>query len=159
VARSEGGFIQLLCTFGLDAEYCHQVVPDFWDWPVDFYSFEADCYVLVDDRHHWTGIHQYNKTDIAELDMALNLAAVDARAKLLRVHAADMLAPTWVPTALAAVRAGAAIVLSPSYADYMIEWQGRAELYAAALQRPGPDGHPRVCATTVEHGICVLNPV
>jgi hypothetical protein len=28
--------------------------------------------------------------------MALNLAAVDARAKLLRVHAADLLAPTFV---------------------------------------------------------------
>jgi hypothetical protein len=47
VCSSEGSFMQLLWAFGVDGEYCHQVVPPFWKWPVDFYNYVAGLWVLV----------------------------------------------------------------------------------------------------------------
>lgn len=154
--------MQLLWSFGLDAEYCHQVVPprvEFWKWPVDFYNFEADFFVLVDGKHHWTGIHQYSSADIADKDMRPNMAAVAAGCRVVRVHTADLQNPGCVLAALVAARDGAAIVLTPSYAKCYTVWQGRKELYADVLQREGLPAPRRLHMTTAEHEICVFNPV
>jgi hypothetical protein len=155
---SEGRFMQLLWSFGLDSDYCHQVVPPYWRWPVDFWNHADGFYVQVDGKHHWTGMHQYSRSEIAALDMKLNAAAVEARTPLVRVHAADLQNPSCVMAALAAAAAGAAIALTPSFASCMVEWQGKTVLYVAALQSAGPRPEPWLSQGTIEHGVCVLNP-
>jgi hypothetical protein len=163
VCSSEGRFMQLLWTFGLDREYCHQVVPPFWKWPVDFYSYVAGLWVLVDDRHHWTGIHQYSKGDIADKDMRCNLAALGAGSVVVRVHAADMLNPSCVLAALvegaAAARAGAPVVLTPSYASCWIEWQGSRRPYVDTLLNPGMPGQQQLRQRNYYKGISVITAV
>lgn len=155
--------MQLLWSWGLHAEYCHQAVRPFWAWPVDFYNFVAGFWVLVDGRHHWIGIHQYTKADIADKDMRLNLAAIEAGRTVLRVHAADLKNPSCVLAALiaarAAAKAGAAIVLTPSFAHCWVEWQGRKELYVDVLQHPHEPRHRRLRMATAEQGICVFTPL
>lgn len=147
----------------MHAEYCHQAVPPFWTSPVDFYNFVAGFWVLVDGRHHWSGIHQYTKADIGDRDMRLNLAAIEAGRTVLRVHAADLDNPSCVLAALVAARAaaqaGAAVVLTPSFAHCWAEWQGRRELYVDMLQHPHEQRQRRLCITTLEHGICVVTPL
>jgi len=163
VWHSEGRFMQLLWSWGLHAEYCHQAVPPFWAWPVDFYNYVAGFWVLVDGRHHWIGIHQYTKADIADKDMRLNLAAIEAGRTVLRVHAADLKNPSCVLAALvaarAAAKAGAAIVLTPSFANCWAEWQGRKELYVDMLQHPHEARQRRLRMVTAEQGICVFTPL
>ena len=160
---SEGRFMQLLWSWGLHAEYCHQAVPPFWRSPVDFYNFVAGFRVLVDGRYHWTGIHQYTKAHIADRDMRLNIAAIEAGRTLLRVHAADFENPSCVLAALvaarAAAKAGAAIVLTPSFANCGDEWQGRKELYVDMLQHPHGARQRRLRMVTAEQGICVFTPL
>lgn len=154
--------MQLLWTFGLDAEHCHQVVParvGLWKWPVDFYNYQADFFVQVDGKHHWTGIHQYSSADIADKDMRLNKAAVEARCRLVRVHVADLQNPGCVLAALDAARHGAAIVLTPTYAKCYTSWQGKQGLYVGVLQHAVLPPPRRLHMTTAAHQICVFNPV
>lgn len=134
VCASEAAFMQLLWGFGVDQQYCHQVVPGFWSWPVDFYNYHAGFYVEVDGRHHWTGMHQYSQADIAQLDMRLNLAVISARKPLVRVLLPDIQNPSAVLAALQAAMNGAAIVLTPAYAQLSIVWQGKQLLYTEALR-------------------------
>lgn len=163
VCSSEVRFMQLLWKFRLDAGYCHQVVPPFWGAPVDFYCYGAGIWVVVDDRHHWTGIHQYSKGNIAGNDMRLNLAAMRAGEVVVRVHAADMQNPGCVLAALfagaVAARSGAAVVLTPSYASCLIEWQGSVRPYVAALLNPGVPGQQRLSHATADEGISVVTPL
>lgn len=134
------------------------MVAPFWRLPIDFWNFAAGYYVQVDGRHHWTGMHQYSRSDIAALDMKLNAAAVKAQPPLVHIHEADLQDPSCIMAALAAAAAGAAIVLTPSFASFMIEWRGETALYVAALQSAGGRQTPWLYEATVEHGVHVLNP-
>lgn len=134
VCSSEAAFIQLLWSHGLDQQYCHQVVADFWKWPIDFYNYVQDFWVLIDDRHHWTGIRQYSKAIIADKDMRLNQAALAAHKTVVRVARGDISEHGCVLAALAAAASGAVFVLTPAYAQLLTAYQGDGIPYEVALK-------------------------
>lgn len=145
--------------FGLDEEYCHQVVPDFGGWPADFYNYTADFNVQADDRHHWKGIHQYNMSDIIDKDMRFNRAAAQAGKAVVRVARSDLQNLSCVLAALAAARNGAAFVLTPSYADYEITWQGQEVKYVEALKQCAASVGVQFAATQKYAGIIEFSKV
>lgn len=154
ICPSEVAFMQLMWGWGLDCNYCHQVVPGFWARPIDFYNYTADFYVQIDGRHHWTGMYQYSKAAIAELDLKLNLAAAAARKTLVRVSVHDMHNPASVYAALQAAMSGATIVLTPSYATYMTTWQGIELPYEEALKQCASAGGVQLGYKQGFAGVC-----
>jgi hypothetical protein len=118
-----------------DDQYCRQVVPDWWRWPVDFWNCELDIYIQIDGHVHWYGMHDRTSREVQKHDMDFNKAAYMHNARLVRVHTADICNTQQLVAAIDAAKAGCRIVLTPSYATQIISPDGIAVEYTVALQQ------------------------
>jgi hypothetical protein len=127
--------VSFLVPAGLDKQYCRQVVPAWWSWPVDFWNFVSDTYIQIDGSSHWYGMHKASSQRIQKRDMKFNKAAVDKGARVVRVHAADVADTAALHAALSAVADGCNLVLSPAYATTYITYRNERVCYADAVQQ------------------------
>jgi len=148
----EAEFIQLLLRRGLDGDYCHQVVPQFWPSPADFYNMCAHFYVQVDGKCHWSGMHKLSSMEVIARDMSFNLAALAADACVVRVHEADVGNDVVVLAALAATAYGSCIILTPSYNTAIISYEGQKQPYIKVLQGLAPEYNTYMDS----YGNCIL---
>lgn len=147
-------FIQkFLCELGCDIQYCRQVVPDWWDWPVDFWNYELDIYIQIDGHCHWYDMRGASREEVQSRDLRFNVMAVQKNARVVRVHSVDIGNPQHIQAALAAVEAGYKIVLSPAYATQYIKHSDCEMYYVTAMQDMLPGkyfdtdsyGNTRIC--------------
>lgn len=130
----EESFIRnFLQVVGVDVQYCRQVVPDWWSWPVDFWNFEHNIYVQVDGHVHWHGMHGCTSEIIQNRDMAFNKKAYEHDACLVRVHSDDISNTQQLLAALGAAIAGGRIVLTQAYAQQSTSQNGKSVMYVEAL--------------------------
>lgn len=117
-----------------DTQYCRQVVPDWWSWPVDFWKYDSDVYIQIDGHVHWHGMHNRSSSHVQKLDMAFNAAAYRHRARLVRVHSNDVGNLTQLATAIHAAQSGYSIVLTATYATQSISPGYKRMAYITTLQ-------------------------
>lgn len=147
--RGEVDFIRkYLQAAGTDVQYCRQVVPDWWPYPVDFWNSESDTYIQVDGHVHWYGMHGCSSTKVQKSDMAFNEKAFACDARVVRVHTADISNTERIAAAIDAARDGCRIVLTAAYATQLISPNCIKVKYVAAVQ----ETLSAACATTDSHG-------
>lgn len=139
---------KFLCELGCDTQYCRQVVPDWWDWPVDFWNYELDIYIQIDGHCHWYGMRDCTSSSVQKRDLRFNVKAVAKQARVVRVHSADLNNPLQIQACLDAVAAGCRIALSPSYATQCINPEGCEVGYVTAMQHK----LPHCCFETDSYG-------
>lgn len=129
----ERQFMQFLCARNIDTSFASQVVPEFWQAPLDFYNLDQDYFVLIDGRCHWVGMHQSSSREVIKRDMRQARAAVAAGVSVVRVHMHDIHNYNAVAATLEAATQGYSIVLTPAYASTYVCWNGQQLLYKDVL--------------------------
>ena len=128
-------FIQkFLCEMGCDTQCCRQVVPDWWYWPVDFWNFELDIFIQIDGHCHWYDMRGASSREVQQRDLSFNVMAVVVKARVVRIHSADVGNLQQIQAALDAVAAGFRIALSPTYASQYINPWGYEVDYVTTMQ-------------------------
>ncbi len=118
-----------------DADWCHQVRAPFYTGDFDFYNWRRDAYLQIDEAPHWKGMTATTHTIVSNRDFTSNLAAYNAHAAVVRVHAADIIEPTCVYAALEAAVFHHTVVLSASYSNVAWCEDGKQITYADRLQQ------------------------
>lgn len=95
---AEKDFMQLLISMGVSQLYCHQVYNSCWSGRFDFYNWQQDVLVQVDDCTHW---HKGCRAGVVLRDLRCNISALSANAALVRVHVTDLQRPDVVFAAIA----------------------------------------------------------
>lgn len=139
---------KFLCELGCDALYCRQVAPDWWDWPVDFWNYELDVYFQIDGHCHWYDMRGCTSSEVQRRDLRFNVQAFEKKARVVRVHSADLGNPWQIQAGLDAIAARYRIVLSPSYATQCINPEGFKIGYLTAMQQM----LPHCCFDTDSYG-------
>lgn len=124
---------EFLQATGTDVQYCRQVVPGWWSWPVDFWNFEEDLYIQVDGHVHWYGMHGCDSKTVQQRDLEFNRLAYTNNARVVRVHIADVNSTAQLAAAIHAAKVGCRIVLTPSYASQKISPKGLDVKYPNAV--------------------------
>lgn len=140
--------VNFLCALGCDVQYCRQVVPEWWHWPVDFWNYELDIFIQIDGHCHWYGMHRCTSGQVQQRDMEFNCEAYVHNARVVRVHTADICKTAQVQAAIDAAARGCKIVLSPSYALHFINPWGSDIKYVDAVQQK----LPQCCIRQDVHG-------
>lgn len=140
--------MKFLCELGYDAQYCRQVVPGWWRWPVDFWNYELDIYIQIDGHCHWYGMRGCSSSRVQQRDLRFNKEAVKHNARVVRVHSADLVNQQQIQACLDAVAVGYRIVLSPAYATQCINPFGCRIGYVAAMRQQ----LPHCCFVTDSYG-------
>lgn len=136
-----------------DVQYCRQVVPDWWPWPVDFWNSESNVYIQVDGHMHWYGMHGCSSSEVQKRDMAFNKKAFTNDARVVRVHTADISSTAQLAAAIESARDGCRIVLTAAYAAQLISPNSVEVRYVDALQETlGTDS-----AATDSHGNILIH--
>ena len=120
--QCELSFMQLLRGWGVDTQFCCQVVPPFWHTAMDFLHMQRGYFVQIDGRCHWVGMYHHSTWEVLCLDMKQNVAAVQQRGRLVRVHTHDLSNPDCIGAALECAATGCGIVLTPAYAAALVRW-------------------------------------
>ena len=152
--KGEVDFIrEFMHATGTDLQYCRQVVPDWWPWPVDFWNLESNVYIQVDGHMHWYGMHGCSSSEVQKRDMAFNKKAFTSDARVVRVHTADISSTQRLAAAIESARDGCRIVLTAAYATQLISPDSVEVKYVAALQETlGAD-----CDATDSHGNILIH--
>jgi hypothetical protein len=130
--------MQLVWERGLDGDYTHRVVAPFWTHPLDFYNYAQDFYVQIDGVSHRKGMHETSAAMVQYRDLKQMQMVKHERDTIVRVHDADLQNPSVVHTALEIAETQRGIVLTPSYANCKVEYQGSKLNYVDALKRVLP---------------------
>lgn len=125
--------MQLLRDREIDTCFAPQVVPEFWQAPLDFYNLEQQYFVQIDGRCHWVGMHQSSSREVIRRDMLQAQAAINAGVTVVRVHMHDIHNDDAVAASLQAANEGFSIVLTPAYASTWVCWDGQQLLYRQVL--------------------------
>ena len=136
---TEQGFIDVVWELGVDEQFMYQVVPPFWDHSMDFFNYVFGYYVQVDGCVHWRGMYRYTSAKVLGADFEQALKALEQGATVVRIHEADLSRRDVVATALAAAQGFVGIVLSPSYAQQQVSWQGQSMPYNQAIVGSNPN--------------------
>jgi hypothetical protein len=129
----ERDFMQFLWARNTDTCFASQVVPEFWQAPLDFYNMQQGYFVQIDGRCHWVGMHQSSSREVIKRDMPQARAAVAAGVSVVRVHMHDIYNYDAVDASLEAATKGYNIVLTPTYANTCVCWNGQQLLYMDVL--------------------------
>lgn len=129
----EQRFMQFLRARNIDAWFACQVVPEFWQAPLDFYNMQQGYFVQVDGRCHWVGMHQTISSVVIQRDMLQAQAAFVAGVTVVRVHMHDTNNYDVLAASLQAATQGFNIVLTPAYASTWVCWNGLQLLYMQVL--------------------------
>lgn len=136
IPDAEMQFMQVIEATPGGGDWCHQVRADFnHRGDFDFWNWRRNAYLQIDEARHWEGMTAYSHTKQSRRDFACNMAAYQACAAVVRVHAADIPHPTSIYAAMEAALYHRTIVLSTSY--QCVCWtQGDCLLsYASILQQ------------------------
>lgn len=125
--------MQLLRARNIDTDFALQVVPDFWQAPLDFYNMKHEYFVQIDGKCHWVGMHQHSSRAVIERDMQQARAAVAAGVSVVRVRMHDTHNYEAIDAGLQAATQGCCIVLTPAYASTRVFWNGLQLLYVEVL--------------------------
>lgn len=135
---TEQQFMAVLQGLGMDEEFCYQVVPPFWHRCMDFHHYTAGYYVQVDGSCHWTDMFQQKCEGVLNADFRQAVAAVNQGGTVVRVHQHDLSSPSVAASTLAAAQGFVGVVLSPSYAQQWVPYQGQKLPYIQALLAHDP---------------------
>jgi hypothetical protein len=134
----ELAFMDLLRARKIDTNFSCQVVPPFWQAPMDFYNMMQGYYEQVDGRCHWVGMCGLSSAEVLHRDMLQNLAAIQGGGCVVRVHADDICNGDSVAAALEAAQQGYSIVLTPAYTTAWVWWGGLFLPYLQLLKVLAP---------------------
>ena len=129
----EWQFMQFLRARNIDTSFASQVVPEFWQVPLDFYNIHKGYFVQIDGRCHWVGMYESSSREVIKRDMRQARAAVAACVSVVRVHMHDIYNYDAVAATLEAATQGYSIVLTPTYASTHVCWNGQQQLYIDVL--------------------------
>jgi hypothetical protein len=123
VYSTEQYMTSALQRYGLDQQAVLQWRPSWWRGRVDYYFPNCQVVMQVDGAAHFVANPRTRQlAELMQLDMAFNLAAWQAGAKLMRVHHEDQVDTPWLLQLLGmAQRGGPLLVLSPSFTR--VRWQ------------------------------------
>lgn len=144
-------FIAVLVCLGIDTQFAFQAHAPFWHKPLDAHNLHQGYFVQIDGRCHWVGMRGVSRGEVLERDMEQNMAAMEAGARLVRMHARDLGSEGVVQAALLAAARGYSIVLTPSYAAELYTLHGLRVPYVRALWLVVPncwyvnDGYGNYC--------------
>ena len=109
---AEHTFMQLLLSMAVSRLWCHQVYHSCWHGRFDFYEWQQNVLVQIDDKSHW---QQCCSDAVVVRDLCCNIAVYCATEALVRVHVFDLDRPDIVFAAVSAAAAHRAVVFTTGF--------------------------------------------